>query len=106
MTEEIINSVDVSGCRFFIKEYIEDGYTEDDGCVYIKNACGINGTECCIVAGCYYKQLKGLKKTLEDIKNICKPILKVDNIEILEGKHLTGKYNLAKEIMEVLKNEY
>lgn len=46
-----------------------------------------------------------LKETLEEIRNICRPLLKVNNIEKLEGKHLTGKYNLAKEIMEVLKDE-
>ena len=72
-----MTEIDVSGCKFFITEHIEDGYTEDDGCVYIKNACGINGTECCLVPECYYKQLKSLeqenaklKEKLEKIKDI------------------------------------
>lgn len=111
-----MTEIDVSGCKFYYDTYCNDGN-------YLYGACAERD--------CYYKQLKRLelenaklkelletrcynevefenkklKETLEEIKNICKPVLKVNTIERLEGKHLKGKYNLAKEIMEVLKNE-
>jgi hypothetical protein len=74
----IIDGVDVSRCRFFIKEYIEDGYTEDDGCVYIKNSCGINGTECCLVPDCYYKKMKRLEAENAKMKQVFEEINEED----------------------------
>lgn len=116
-----MTEIDVSECKHLKKDDKKKPICKSGGCLRVYRSC-----LCEENIDCDYRQLKRLefenkllradyeasedeneklKEALEEIKNICKPVLKANTIEKLEGKHLTGKYNLAKEIMEVLKDE-
>lgn len=90
----------VSRCGFFIR----GGYTKDDGCVYIKNACEINGTECCLVPECYYKQLKRLEAENREFKACLEDFNKPEVKKVLVY-YGTGELDRLEDKCEALEQE-
>lgn len=105
--KNIIDGVVVSGCRF-LDEYEHCGICKElcEGhCLILQDI------ECKTYEDCHYRQLKRLEQKLEKIKEICKEAIRLcdcadadvnyDCIDCTDG----GRASLAKEIMEVLKDE-
>ena len=100
MTKEpiMIDDVDVSGCQFFIDEYIED--FPDDGGVRICNFCCIAQGECETNKDCHYKQLKRKEEECEELREDIKDIADLLDLDTGEEYNFGNIEMAVKDLMQ------